>query len=80
MGSTAPAWLKAHLVLVFLFLYVPIAVLMVLSFNRAGLPTVWTGFSVEWYGKLWESKAILQAARNTLVVAIASTLIGTPPA
>ena len=34
------------------FLYMPIAVLMVLSFNKAGLPTAWTGFSTEWYGRL----------------------------
>ena len=34
------------------FLYLPIAVLMVLSFNKAGLPTAWAGFSLEWYGKL----------------------------
>ena len=33
----------------------PIAVLMVLSFNKAGLPTAWTGFSTEWYGRLLES-------------------------
>ena len=35
-----------------LFLYIPIAVLMILSFNKAGLPTAWTGFSTEWYGRL----------------------------
>jgi spermidine/putrescine transport system permease protein len=44
--------LKAHLGATYIFLYIPIAVLMALSFNRAGLPTVWSGFSFEWYGKM----------------------------
>jgi spermidine/putrescine transport system permease protein len=70
-------WLGMHLPLVYLFLYVPIAVLMVLSFNRAGLPTVWTGFSFKWYGALVDSRAILNAAMNTVIVAVISTLLAT---
>ncbi len=69
--------LKLHLVLFYTFLYVPILVLMVLSFNRAGLPTVWTGFSLEWYGKLFTADPILSAARNTLIVALISTVLAT---
>ena len=68
---------KAYLALVYVFLYTPIAVLMILSFNKAGLPTAWTGFSTEWYGRLLESPKIIAAARNSLIVAIASTLIAT---
>jgi spermidine/putrescine transport system permease protein len=68
-------WLAAHLGLVYLFLYGPIAVLIVLSFNRAGLPTVWTGFSTEWYGKMVANQAIVSSVRNTLVVALFSTVI-----
>lgn len=70
-------WLNAHLGLVYLFLYVPILVLIVLSFNKSGLPTAWTGFSTEWYGKLIANPKILSAAGNSLVVAIASTVIST---
>ena len=69
--------LKLHLVLFYTFLYVPILVLMALSFNRAGLPTVWTGFSLEWYGKLFTADPILSAARNTLIVASISTVLAT---
>jgi spermidine/putrescine transport system permease protein len=69
--------LRIHLVTVFVFLYVPIAVLMLLSFNRAGLPTAWTGFSLDWYGKLAQSGDILSAAGNTLIVATVSTLLAT---
>jgi spermidine/putrescine transport system permease protein len=77
MPSATRLWLGAHLRLVYLFLYLPIAVLMVLSFNRAGLPTVWTGFSVKWYGALLDSRPILSAAANTLIVALASTTLAT---
>jgi spermidine/putrescine transport system permease protein len=68
---------KAYLGLVYVFLYTPIVVLMILSFNKAGLPTAWTGFSTEWYGRLLESPRIIAAARNSLIVALASTLIAT---
>jgi spermidine/putrescine transport system permease protein len=70
-------WLNAHLGLVYVFLYVPILVLIVLSFNKSGLPTAWTGFSTEWYGKLIVNPRILSAAGNSLIVAVASTIIST---
>jgi spermidine/putrescine transport system permease protein len=67
--------------LVFLFLYAPIAVLVALSFNRSGLPTAWGGFSLRWYAAAVHNPAILQAVRNTLMVALAvaaiSTVLGT---
>jgi spermidine/putrescine transport system permease protein len=69
--------LNAHLGLTYVFLYGPILVLMVLSFNRAGMPTAWTGFSLDWYAKLANSPEILSAAVNTLIVAGISTLIAT---
>jgi spermidine/putrescine transport system permease protein len=69
--------LKVHLGLVYAFLYAPILMLMILSFNRAGLPTVWTGASLNWYAKLLHSPDILKAARNSLIVAVASTAIAT---
>jgi spermidine/putrescine transport system permease protein len=68
---------RAYLALVYVFLYTPILVLMVLSFNKGGLPTAWTGFSTTWYGRLLESPQIIAAARNSLIVATASTLIAT---
>ena len=62
---------------VFAFLYIPISVLVGLSFNEGGLPTAWTGFSFKWYGALLENDNILRAAGNTLVVAIFSTVFST---
>ena len=69
--------LKAHLGVTFAFLYIPIAVLIVLSFNRAGMPTAWSGFSFEWYGKLAGNPKILNSAWNSVIVATISTLIAT---
>ncbi len=69
--------LQIHLGTVFAFLYIPIAVLMVLSFNKAGLPTAWGGFSTEWYGKLLANPKIQSAAWNSLVVALISTALAT---
>jgi spermidine/putrescine transport system permease protein len=68
---------KLSLVLVFGFLYLPIAVLVLLSFNESGLPTTWTGFSTKWYVALVSNTEILHAAWNTFVVAVFATLIST---
>lgn len=66
---------------VFAFLYLPISVLVGLSFNEGGLPTAWTGFSLKWYGSLWQNADILRAALNTLIVGLfsagLSTVLGT---
>ena len=52
---------------VFAFLYIPISVLVALSFNDGGLPTAWTRFSFKWYGELLRNADILQAGLNTLI-------------
>lgn len=69
--------LNGWLIAVYGFLYLPIAVLMVLSFNSSGMPTAWGGFSLEWYGKLAQNPKIIGAAWNSLVVAIWATAIST---
>jgi spermidine/putrescine transport system permease protein len=64
------------------FLYLPIAVLVGLSFNESGLPTSWGGFSTKWYSELAGDDEIKDAAVATLTVAVAATavsvLVGTP--
>lgn len=62
---------------VFAFLYIPISVLVALSFNDGGLPTAWTGFSLKWYGALLGNADILNAALNTLIVALVSATLAT---
>lgn len=64
------------------FLYLPIAVLVGLSFNESGLPTAWSGFSTRWYGELARDEEIRDAALSTLLVALGATalsvVLGTP--
>ena len=69
--------LRAHAALVYLFLYGPIAVLVVLSFNESGLPTAWSGFSTRWYEALAEAADIHRAVLNTLIVAVSATAVAT---
>ena len=76
-SSLRPRYLKLHAVLVFAFLFAPIVVLVVFSFNKARSGTAWTGVSTKWYGKLAHDHLALQAFRNTLKVAFTATLIAT---
>lgn len=63
--------------LIFLFLYLPIAVLVLFSFNQSRLNAVWTGFTVDWYRQLWTDWSIWSSAVNSLSVALATTVIST---
>lgn len=68
---------KIVLGLVFLFLYLPIIVLIVFSFNNTKLNIVFEGFTLNWYKQLLSNSTLLNALKNTLIVAITSTLIST---
>jgi spermidine/putrescine transport system permease protein len=59
------------------FLYLPIAVVVGLSFNESGQPTAWTGFSLDWYGSVLGNEDLLEAFRNTLVVGVLTTILAT---
>ena len=76
-SALRPRYLKLHALLVFAFLFAPIVVLVVFSFNQAKSGTHWTGFSTHWYSALIHNHLALQAFRNTLKVAITATLIAT---
>ena len=60
-----------------LFLYAPILVLMIYSFNGSRVMGNWTGFSLRWYEKLFEDAAVMRALSVTLTVAVLSALIAT---
>ena len=72
-----PIWLFSASFGILLFLYVPIAVLIVFSFNDSKLSAIWQGFSLRWYHALASDEALLVAVRNSLVVGVSSTLIAT---
>ncbi len=69
--------LDVHVWAFFAFLYVPVLVLIALSFNKSGLPTAWTGATTDWYVRLFTNAEIGRALANTLIVAVATTLIAT---
>ncbi|MDV3429110.1 MAG: extracellular solute-binding protein [Bacillota bacterium] len=64
-----------YTILVYLFLYLPIIVLIVFSFNKSKLNSVWTGFTFKWYQSLFHNAAILTAMRNTLLIGFVSTTV-----
>ena len=66
-----------YLVFIMVFLYAPIATLMVLSFSNSKSRTQWGGFTPRWYGEMFQSSTIMTALQNTLVIAFASALIAT---
>src|SRR5690242_10825961 len=59
------------------FLYLPIAILVVYSFNASRLVTVWGGWSIRWYAALLDDIAIRQAAAASFAIAAASAAIAT---
>ena len=72
---------KFYLGIMLLFLYAPILILIVLSFNKSKSRSKWGGFTLDWYRSLFESSDLLTALYNTLLIALLSalgaTLLGT---
>lgn len=65
------------LTLGFAFLYIPIVILVIYSFNESKLVTVWGGFSLKWYSSMWRNEGLMNAAWVTLRVGLISATIGT---
>lgn len=68
---------NVFMVLVFMFMYAPIILLMIFSFNDSKSRAVWSGFSLKWYEKLLSDSSILHALQVTLTVSILAALIST---
>lgn len=69
------SWLVAAGIADLLFLYAPIAILIIFSFNASRLSARWQGFSLEWYAKLFSDEALLASTLNSLIVASVSTVL-----
>tara|TARA_R110002110_G_scaffold75160_2_gene198730 strand:- start:5571 stop:6392 length:822 start_codon:yes stop_codon:yes gene_type:complete len=65
------------LTLGFAFLYIPMIILIIYSFNAGKLVTVWSGFSTKWYGTLFQNEAFMNAAWVTIKVAVISSTFAT---
>ena len=63
--------------LVYLFLYAPIVLLIIFSFNATKSNRVWGGFSLEWYGELFNNARLLGALRTTVILSVLAAFIAT---
>ena len=66
---------KIYIALIMLFLYAPMLVMVVFSFNASNSTSVMSGFSLKWYVEMFRNATALTALRNTLVLAVTSALI-----
>ncbi len=75
---------KAYMALFLMFMYIPIFVLIVFSFNETKSRSVFSGFTLDWYVKLFQNELIMTSLRNTLIIAvlasISATVLGTAAA
>lgn len=69
-------WITVFLVVcTYLFLYIPLIVLTLFSFNKDAFPAPWSGFTLHWYYELWESTYLWEAFSTSLIVAISATIL-----
>lgn len=68
---------KVYTALIFIFLYAPIVVMMVFSFNDSKLRGKWAGFTIHWYTDLFKDPEIISALKTTVSVAIIATIVAT---
>lgn len=76
-SGKAPWLLRLHSLLVYGFLYAPIAVLVIFSFNADRRNAVWKGFTLDWYGALLVDEAVQRALFNSVKVGLVATLVAT---
>jgi len=69
--------LSAFAVLIYAFLFAPIVVLILFSFNNSRRTFVWHGFTLDWYPKLFENADLLDALRVTMIVAVVAVIVST---
>src|SRR5262245_45022823 len=67
--------LSAWTAFILLFFYLPIAILILFSFNQSRLNVVWTGFTTEWYAALWHDTTLVHSMQHSLIVATVTTAI-----
>ena len=77
MTRVVPGWVWASALGVYLFLYMPLLVVVVFSFNDSKLNAEWVGFTTAWYAKLFRNGEMLTAARNSLLIALVTSIVAT---
>ena len=66
-----------YIALVFLFLYLPILIVVIFSFNTSKMNIVWHGFTLKWYTTFFKSRTLMEALENTLFIGVISTVVST---
>jgi spermidine/putrescine transport system permease protein len=77
VGSLSRRVLAAHAALTYLYLYAPILVLVLYSFNRSRRNAQWTGFTLDWYRKLFSNDHLLEPLKTSLIIASLTTVVCT---
>lgn len=70
-------WLWSAAALTYAFLYIPLVIVVVYSFNDSKLNAEWVGFTLSWYKKLFSNQEMLTAARNSLIIAVSASFLAT---
>lgn len=66
-----------YIALVYLFLFLPIFMVVAFSFNDSKMNITWHGFTTSWYGALFQNSDLMEALVNTLIIAVTSTIVST---
>lgn len=66
-----------YIACVYLFLYLPILLVIIFSFNTSKINIVWEGFTLKWYGTFFENRPLMESLGNTLIIACVSTVVST---
>jgi spermidine/putrescine transport system permease protein len=77
LGGLVEPSLRVWTAAVYAFLFLPIVVVIIFSFNASRLVDVWSGFSLKWYGTAWTDPSIINALKTSLVVAAVNAVLAT---
>ncbi|MBD8500357.1 ABC transporter permease [Paenibacillus arenosi] len=69
--------LSIHSFLMLAFIYIPVLLIVVFSFNDSRMSTNWSGFTFDWYVKLFQNDNVMTAVKNSLFIAFVSTIVST---
>ncbi len=69
--------LFAYAFAILAFLYLPLLILALYSFNGSRINAVWSGFTLDWYSSLFRNRRVLEALTNSLIIAVCSTVVST---
>ena len=66
---------KVYLFIILLLMYIPMLLVVVYSFNKSNITTVWSGFSISWYSELFADREMAEALKNSIVIALITSAL-----